>query len=304
MTDGPAIRNVSDTARWVAVYRAMESERPDALFHDPYARRLAGERGEQIVRSLKRGKSAAWSMIVRTCVFDEIILRLVHQEGARTVLNLAAGLDARPYRLSLPAALRWVEVDLPEILDYKEQVIGGARPVCAVERIRLDLADRDARRQLFARLAADGGPTLVISEGLLVYLPEAEVAALAGDLAAAAGFRWWLVDLISPRIMRYLQRGWGKALDSAQASFHFAPEESADFFAPFGWRPLEFRDFWSESQRLERPMPLAWLWDMVGRLMPKQQQDGLKTGAALLCRDAPSSGPENAIDLRQSKERG
>ena len=52
----PVLRNISDTARWVAFYRAMESERPDALFHDPYARRLAGERGEQIVRSLPRGR--------------------------------------------------------------------------------------------------------------------------------------------------------------------------------------------------------------------------------------------------------
>jgi len=39
------ISSVSDTARWVALYRAMESDRPDALFRDPYARRLAGAAG-------------------------------------------------------------------------------------------------------------------------------------------------------------------------------------------------------------------------------------------------------------------
>ena len=50
----PIIRNVSDTARWVAFYRAMESERPDAVFRDPFARRLAGERGEAIVRTVAR----------------------------------------------------------------------------------------------------------------------------------------------------------------------------------------------------------------------------------------------------------
>jgi methyltransferase (TIGR00027 family) len=282
----PAIRNISDTARWVAVYRAMESERPDALFHDPFARRLAGERGEQIVRSIKHGKGAAWSMIVRTCVFDEIILRLVHQEGVQAVLDLAAGLDARPYRLSLPAALRWVEVDLPEILDYKEQVIAGAPPACAVERIRLDLADPEGRRRLFAGFAAAGGPTLVITEGLLVYLPEPEVAALAADLAAAAGCDWWLMDLVSPTILRYIKKGWGKAITSAQAAFQFAPEESTAFFQPYGWRPVEFRPFWLEAKRLHRTVPLAWLFDLLGHLRPKQHEDGLKTGAALLRRDA------------------
>src|SRR5713226_7063171 len=48
----PLIRNISDTARWVAVYRARESERPDALFKDTFARKLAGQRGEEIARRL------------------------------------------------------------------------------------------------------------------------------------------------------------------------------------------------------------------------------------------------------------
>src|SRR6266567_1544795 len=60
------IEHVSDTARWVALYRAMESERPDALFRDPYARKLAGERGERILASMRRGRAWAWPMIVRT----------------------------------------------------------------------------------------------------------------------------------------------------------------------------------------------------------------------------------------------
>ena len=68
------IENVSDTARWVAVYRAMETARPDAIFRDPFAERLAGERGHQIVREIKQGRQAAWAMIVRTAVLDELIL--------------------------------------------------------------------------------------------------------------------------------------------------------------------------------------------------------------------------------------
>src|SRR5579864_5508536 len=67
-TEG-AISHVSDTARWVAVYRAMESERPDALFRDPFARRLAGAKGAAIVREMPSGAAVAWAMIVRTKVF-------------------------------------------------------------------------------------------------------------------------------------------------------------------------------------------------------------------------------------------
>ena len=102
------IENISDTARWVAYYRAMETERPDAIFRDPFASKLAGERGQNIVDSVPQGRAMAWAMIVRTAVFDEIILDRVRNGGCDTVLNLAAGLDTRAWRMNLPASLRWM----------------------------------------------------------------------------------------------------------------------------------------------------------------------------------------------------
>ena len=101
-----SIENVSDTALWVAVYRAMETARPDAIFKDPFAERLAGDKGVAIVGEMKQGRSMAWAMIVRTAVMDEIIMDRVNNGGVDTVLNLAAGLDARAWRLPLPPALK------------------------------------------------------------------------------------------------------------------------------------------------------------------------------------------------------
>src|SRR3989454_10568535 len=140
------IQHVSDTARWVALYRAMESERPDALFRDPYARKLAGERGERILASLQKGRAWAWPMIVRTAVLDELILRTIERDRVDTVLNLAAGLDTRPYRLPLAPSLRWVEVDFPDVIAYKQQQLAGERPACALEQIGAGLADAADRR--------------------------------------------------------------------------------------------------------------------------------------------------------------
>src|SRR2546422_10610586 len=143
------ITSVSDTAHWVALYRAIESERPDALFRDPYARRLAGERGEQALRHMGGGAAWAWPMVVRTVVMDELLLRLIRDQGADTVLNLAAGLDARPWRLDLPPSLHWIEADLPEMIAFKRESLAGERPRCALEQLELDAADPDARRALF-----------------------------------------------------------------------------------------------------------------------------------------------------------
>src|ERR1051325_9724383 len=100
-----AIEHISDTARWVAVYRAMEGGRKDALFRAPFAATLAGARGEQIVEGMKRGREMAWAMIVRTAVFDEIILEKV--KGG----EIEHRVDARPWRLPLPPSLRWIDVD-------------------------------------------------------------------------------------------------------------------------------------------------------------------------------------------------
>ena len=139
MTNAPLIANVSDTARWVAFYRAMESERPDAVFKDPYARRLAGPRGEAIVKAMPQGLAMAWPMIVRTALLDELIMRLLKHDEVDCVLNLAAGLDARPWRLPLPTKLRWFDVDHAAMIDAKLDMLATDLPRCAYEGVRLDL---------------------------------------------------------------------------------------------------------------------------------------------------------------------
>lgn len=274
------IENVSDTARWVAFYRAMESERPDALFRDPWARKLAGERGAAIVRHVPRAQAMAWALIVRTCVFDELILRAVRRDGVDVVLNLAAGFDTRPYRLPLPPSLQWIEVDLPELLAHKETEMAGEHPVCELERVRLDLADHEARRALFDRVERMGKRVLVASEGLLLYLTPQQVAPLAADLHRSQGFRWWVTDLLSPALLRRLHRSWGTHLENANALYRFAPEEGPEFFRPFGWRLAEFRPVFDEGRRLRREMPLAWLLARIAR-----RGFGKGTGVALLERE-------------------
>src|SRR5580698_1362598 len=146
-----SVRNISDTARWVAYFRARETERPDALFRDPYAERLSGDRGFHIANTLPEGNKHEWAWVARTYLFDKFLSAEI-QKGADLVLNLAAGLDARPYRMDLSSTLQWVEVDLPEIVSYKEEMLADENPRCQLQRISLDLSDVPARRSLFSDL--------------------------------------------------------------------------------------------------------------------------------------------------------
>ena len=246
------VRNISDTARWAAVFRARETERADAIFRDPFAERLAGKMGVDIANALPEGNSHAWAWVARTYLFDQFITQELRQ-GTDMVLNLAAGLDARPYRMSLPASLQWIEVDLPEILTYKEEILAQEKPSCALERIRLDLSDRQARRDLFAALDRRANKILVLTEGLLIYLSAEEVAALAKDLAANSRFQRWIMDLSSPGLLRMMQRTTGKQLSKVGAPFKFAPAEGPAFFAAYGWEPAEVKGLLKTATRFKRP---------------------------------------------------
>jgi methyltransferase (TIGR00027 family) len=263
----PVIRDISDTARWMAVYRARESERDDAAFRDPFARALAGDWGVQNEAAMIEREPHAWPFIARTFLFDRFVTRLV-EHGVDLVVNLAAGLDARPYRMALPASLRWVEVDLPDILDYKAQILADAKPACALERVPLDLTNEDARRGLFARLGREARHAAVLSEGLIVYLMPQEVGALARDLSTPSSFEHWVVDIASPRALDMMRERLGDAMTEAGAPFLFAPATGPEFFADHGWHPMEARSLIKTAGKLGRlPLalrPLAMLPDPSG----------------------------------------
>jgi methyltransferase (TIGR00027 family) len=256
-TTEPLIRNISDTACWAAIYRARETERSDPLFRDPLARRLAGRRGEQIADTIPYGNKNTWSWVTRTYLFDQFITEQV-REGVDMVINLAAGLDARPYRMALPPSLQWIEVDLPEILTYKEEILAGEKPVCALERVRQDLSNVSGRRELFGRLARRAKRVLIVSEGFLMYLSSDEVGALARDLAAPPNFQRWVLDMASPGLLKMLQKKLGAQLSQAGAPFKFGPPEGPDFFVPFGWKPIDVRSLFKTAAKLKR-LPL-FLW--------------------------------------------
>lgn len=277
-----SLRNISDTALWVAQYRVMETERPDAIFRDPLAKKLVGDRGEAIVRKMKVG-GMAWPMIVRTAVMDEIILRSIEKEGVDCVLNLAAGLDTRPYRLPLPKTLRWIEADLPEILAYKTEKLAGEAPVCRFERIAADLTDTAARRGLFVRAAQGSRAVLTVTEGLLAYLSPDQVGTLSDDLHSPPAMRQWLIDIASPRLKKMLDRRVGKHISAANAPFRFAPAEGPKFFEPHGWKEREFRSTIEEAFRLQRTMRMGWIFRLLGKLQsPARREEFRRMGGIVL----------------------
>jgi methyltransferase (TIGR00027 family) len=192
------VSRVSRTAVGVTWLRAREGRRPDPLFDDPYAEAFLAEARPVVARETVAagqrdtvGAIFGLHVVLRTRFYDDYLLAAA-AAGCRQVVLLAAGLDSRAFRLDWPAGVRLFELDLPELLDFKERVLADRKAVPRCERtvLRVDLRE-DWPRQLIEAGFRPTEPTAWLVEGLLIYLTADEAAGLltAVDGLSAPGSR-------------------------------------------------------------------------------------------------------------------
>jgi len=258
------INNVSDTALWVAYYRAKETDRLNSLFKDPLAKRLIGERGKQIALQMEKvGRHSEFTVVMRTVIIDDFINESLNQVD--TVVNLGAGLDTRPYRMDLPENLNWIEVDYPHLIQYKNEVLKNEIPKCHLQRVAVDLADDQKRKEFLQAIALKSKKALIITEGVILYLTEDQVAALANDLHAFPQFAFWIAEYMDPKIYRYLQTP-ERMKKMKNAPFKFFPTDWLGFFKKNSWVPIDIKYFGIEGAKHNRYMPMPW-WAILFRLL-------------------------------------
>lgn len=273
------IGNVSDTAFWIAHYRALETSRPDALFQDPLAGRLAGDHGKNIAQTMPMAMVTGWTVVIRTRIIDDY-LRFALSEGVDTILNLGAGLDTRPYRLEVPKDLTWIEADYAHVMEYKQSRLSGENPRCELRRLKCDLANPSERRRLFAEVGARARKIVVLTEGVVPYLSIEQAGALADDLRALDAVRYWIVDYFSPEVVKF-RRGLERKMQNAP--FRFRPADWFGFFGERGWRSKQIRYLAEEGDRLGRPVPLPLLPSMLMKMralfLTQQRRAALRKSA-------------------------
>jgi len=282
MADDTPINDVSDTAFWVAYYRAKESERADALFRDPFAKRLVGERGKTIADSMPlTSRYTEWAVVSRTVIIDRFVQQSV-ADGVDAVVNLGAGLDARPYRMNLPATLEWIEVDHPTIIAHKSRVLEAERPTCKLTRVEVDLAS-SGQRKAFLEAAVPGAKrVLVLTEGVLPYLSPEQVAELSHDLLAQQRFACWVTEYFHPSVYRYLKLA-ARSSQMKNAPFRFFPDDWFGFFRGLGWRARETRYTGEIALEFKRRPPMPWwAWLLLPFMPRKVKEHALRTTGYVL----------------------
>lgn len=272
MSDTP-IADVSDTALWVAAFRALESERNDALFKDPLAAYLVGERGRDIARKMPYPKMLAWLMAVRTVAIDRLILTAL-ADGVDTVVNIGAGLDTRPYRMDVPSSLQWIEIDFPHMIDLKNMKLVDERPRCQLRRIGLDVANREIATKTYAEVGAQAKRALVITEGVIIYLSNDDAAQLARDLRAVPSFHYWIQDY---RKSTGALREPTKLKDKLRhAPFRFNHKDPLGLFAAQGWKAKVNILGLDEGDKIGRPFPIPFPFNFLTWMVPKERQQAMR----------------------------
>jgi methyltransferase (TIGR00027 family) len=240
MPDGQ-ITHVSDTALLVAACRAIETADRDGWIRDPFAARLAGERGMAMLQSMPHPEMMRFGMAVRTRFIDELLLDALASHPIATVLSMGCGLDTRPWRLDLPAHLRWIEVDFPDMLDYKESLLSADAPRCCRERLTADLNDPAQRRAVYR--SAGSAPALMITEGLLMYLPAATVEAIAAEAPLHTGIARWMADITTTAFEKAINMDLRRTVGHVQASDYLKGEQILDTVSRHGWTTTARRSY-------------------------------------------------------------
>lgn len=281
MTDRTEIRDVSETAIWVAYYRGLETDRPDALFRDPLARLLTAERGEQIAQSFAASRHRmAWTVVMRTVLIDEYIERAI-ANGVDAIVNIGAGLDTRPYRMTLPSGLLWVEADLPHVIETKNAQLQAHTPRCQLQRVAVDLADRAARRRFLADVVPGASKVLILTEGVVLYLEEEQVAELAQDLLSQPRFAFWLAEYLSPQVYPYMQ-ALARTPMLANSPFRFFPQDWKGFFLGNGWATQEVRYSTEIARRHGRMPPTRWWMHLMLLFMSQAAKDRVRPSTGFM----------------------
>lgn len=253
-----AMHGVALTSLWVAAWRAAETERPDALFQDPFARELAGPEGFAVLADARAvAPIEAPTIPVRTRFFDQRI-------GSSTqVVLLAAGMDARAFRLAWPAGTRLYEVDQAEVLALKQARLGRAMPACTRIPVPIDLAD-DWPATLGDQGFRPELPTSWLAEGLLPYLDEAMVRGLLTrvDRLSAPGSTF-LADVIGKTMLEMPQlRPMLEFVERLGAPWKFGTDEPEALLQPLGWK-VTAHDLGTFAAEVGR-----WPWPVVPRSVP------------------------------------
>lgn len=234
MTEAPPGNPVSGTAYWTLAARAADAAAERPVGNDTYAAGFMNDEARSIALRFGVHRRASGSFPVRHRIIDELVARELERDRALRVVLVGAGFDSRAYRLR---GGRWLEVDEPALLAYKESRLPAADAPNELRRIPISFADESLAETLAPYATEDR--VAVVLEGVLGYLIDTEQAALLTAVADLFPHHLVLCDL---QTRTFLARYGGKlarTLRESGATFGWSSDAPEALFLERGYRAVE-----------------------------------------------------------------
>lgn len=251
-------RPVSRTAYYCAGTRMLDAVHSDPLIGDLYAERFMGEEGKAVFEGFSHLSVPIGAHQVRCYLIDELVRAKLSTHPNLLVVLVGAGFDSRAFRLT---GGRWIEIDDEGLIERKEAIAPSEGCPNRLERIAIDF-ERDSLADKLAPFATDR-PTVVILEGVTMYLEPGEVEGLAGALKASFPRHWLIADLMTkPFAARFAQK-MSQALAAVGTGFRGLEDKPLERLQRLGYRQSYSESLLARSIAMKRvPIP-----SIVGRLM-------------------------------------
>src|SRR3954451_3022212 len=233
---------VQKTLTPVLKAKALDNRLPDPILGDEYAeramRRLDPDYDNRRFGSSQVGLVAG----VRAKAHDDWARSFLADHPDAVVLHLGCGLDARVYRIDPPATVDWYDLDYPSVVELRQQFLPP--------REHYTLIGSDVTDLTWLERIPRGRPVLLIAEGLVPYLTEADARLLLTSVVDAFPTGQMLFDIVSVAAWRGSK--WDPLGRKYNAQFHCGFNDPAGLA---DWHPrLEYVD---EAPMNDSPVLMA-----------------------------------------------
>ncbi len=190
---------------------ALDAQEPEPILGDTHAAQVLAQ-VEYDQRQLAGLTGNEELIVERARMIDDRVRAFLATHPGTTVAHLGCGLDSRSSRLDLSSTARWLDIDLPEVAELRRSLYP---PRDGVEILAASATEQD-----WWDAVAGASPLLVVAEGLVMYLPAAEVDALLDRAERWPGGGAMVLDGVAPWVVR--ASGLHPAMRRADAAFRSA----------------------------------------------------------------------------------
>ena len=226
------MKPISQTAFYCCGVRMRDAESATPVCNDVYAKVFMNEEGLRILEKFKDEVNPNTSNVARARLIDDLLRdELAANPNLRVVL-IGAGFDSRAYRLR---GGTWIELDEPQVIAYKNDRLPEPQAQNPLQRISIDFATETVEEKL-AEFASNGGPTVVVIEGVFMYLDEETIRQLLQTLHRLFPQHKLICDLMTRKFFEKYGRTIHEKLTGMGAMFKFTVDRPEELFLKSGYR--------------------------------------------------------------------